>query len=291
LFAGLVAVACAGEYIADFTDRLTGGIEERKKKLAKGSTLLLIAALALELMCLVRTNDLSGRVIGSLAERAEEASSKAGEAISKAIVAGTSAASALSLAEEARREADSFEKDIVSAKTQAAAAESHLAEVQQRTAKATEELKRIKSPRSLTHINEMIAALQGFGDTEYTFSSVFSDEDSIRLLMQIDDTLHRAGWKRVKPPYGFPRISVYGKDVDFEVPASLTTGVRVSVENSDASVVSLSLEKLPPFIRAAISLKLNLSSNLFPQQEDDDKKVNVGSGSSTTVFISVGKKP
>jgi len=43
--AGFVALACAGEYIADFTRWFTGGAKEKKEKLAKGSTLLLIVAL------------------------------------------------------------------------------------------------------------------------------------------------------------------------------------------------------------------------------------------------------
>src|SRR2546428_470328 len=43
---------------ADFTNWFTGGIEERKELLAKGSTLLLVGSLALELICLVRTNQL-----------------------------------------------------------------------------------------------------------------------------------------------------------------------------------------------------------------------------------------
>src|SRR5712691_13438044 len=70
----LVCVACAGEYIASFKDWFTGGVPERKKKLEQRSTWLLVASLSLELVCLVRTNSLSGRIIGSLAERAEEAS-------------------------------------------------------------------------------------------------------------------------------------------------------------------------------------------------------------------------
>ena len=67
-FAGLVTVACLGEYVADFSRLFTGGVPERKERFARGSTLLLIAALALELVCLVRTNQISARVIGSLGE-------------------------------------------------------------------------------------------------------------------------------------------------------------------------------------------------------------------------------
>src|ERR1700688_3375181 len=72
-----VAFACAGEYIADFTDWLTAGIEERKKKLAKFFTLVLISSPALKLVCLVRTNTLSGQLIGSLSEKAGAADAKA----------------------------------------------------------------------------------------------------------------------------------------------------------------------------------------------------------------------
>jgi hypothetical protein len=99
VFAGLVTLACAGEYIANFTDWLTGGIEDKKKRLEKGSTLLLVAALTFELVCLVKTNQISGRVIGSLDEKAKEASTKSEEAINKS-------ASALSKAGQAEQSAD-----------------------------------------------------------------------------------------------------------------------------------------------------------------------------------------
>src|SRR5579863_5708814 len=81
----LVAVACFGEYIADFTkwwkrdgiwSRL-GLIEDRKDNLAKLSTLLLITALVVETVCLFRTNQISGQVLGSLSELSDEAFKKA----------------------------------------------------------------------------------------------------------------------------------------------------------------------------------------------------------------------
>jgi hypothetical protein len=77
----LVAIGCAGEYVADFTDLLTKGVKENKELLARVSTLLLIAALAFELICLVRTNILSGALIGSLDTLAEDAAVKAGKAL------------------------------------------------------------------------------------------------------------------------------------------------------------------------------------------------------------------
>ena len=74
--AGLVTLACLGEFIAEFTGWFTAGVEERKKGLGKASTLLLIAALALELVCLVRTNQLSNTLVGSLSQVAGEAATK-----------------------------------------------------------------------------------------------------------------------------------------------------------------------------------------------------------------------
>jgi hypothetical protein len=71
----LVAIACFGEYIADFTEwwkrnrfwKWFGPIEQRKDGVEKFSTLVLIAALAGELLCVVVTNQLSGKLVGALA--------------------------------------------------------------------------------------------------------------------------------------------------------------------------------------------------------------------------------
>lgn len=107
IFAGLVTVACAGEYVADFKDRFTGGDKAKKERLAKASTLLLIGALALELTCLVKTNSLSGQLIGSLDEKAGEADTKANTALGTSATAltqsGVAKASAEGAAEAAAR--------------------------------------------------------------------------------------------------------------------------------------------------------------------------------------------
>jgi hypothetical protein len=52
----------------------------REKKLAKISTLVLIAGLAVELLSLVKTSQLSGRLIASLEEQAGQANARAEEA-------------------------------------------------------------------------------------------------------------------------------------------------------------------------------------------------------------------
>jgi hypothetical protein len=77
LFAGLVVVGCAGEYIANFKTWFTHGDKGKKERLEKRSTILLTAALALELVCLVQTNSISAQLIGSLADKAGHAESMA----------------------------------------------------------------------------------------------------------------------------------------------------------------------------------------------------------------------
>ena len=91
-----VIIACAGEFVADL-DRpwLT---EERKQHLQRRSTILLVAALFASLMCLIRTNELSGSVIGFLGQRAEEAGAKAREAITDSSTALSQAKDALAKA-------------------------------------------------------------------------------------------------------------------------------------------------------------------------------------------------
>jgi len=88
-FAGLVTLACLGEFVAEFTDWFTKGIEERKKRLGKRSTLVLVGALAFELICLVKTNSLSGKLIVSINEQSQGAvdkSKKANEASTPSVI-------------------------------------------------------------------------------------------------------------------------------------------------------------------------------------------------------------
>jgi hypothetical protein len=122
---------------------------------------------------------------------------------------------------------------------------------------------------------------------------VCADEESIQLLQELDRILQRAGWKRTKPPGGFPAINVFGGAVDVAVPVGPKTGIQISVDSSESLTVlqSLPLEKLPQYVRAGVALNLSLSSNLFPPQENSGKPVNVELGNSTIIRIAVGKKP
>jgi hypothetical protein len=113
---GLVAVACAGEYIADFTNWLTAGDEWRKKRLAKGSTLLLIASLACELFCLVQTNSISGQLIGSLSDKATNADTKAQSALDKSGTAEIKADAAVRKSDDLLAKYTAAEREIIELK-------------------------------------------------------------------------------------------------------------------------------------------------------------------------------
>ena len=233
---------------------------------------------------------------GAAAKAAQEATDAAAHAREESDKASASSSHAMDLAQGARGEADSFERDIVSAKQQAADAESHLADALRQAAQAQEALERIKTPRSLSHTKEMIAALSAFKGTKYVFTSVSQEGDAIDLLKSINDLLQKSGWERDKSIGGFPAINVYGKDdPDFSVPAAISTvGVHISVESEEKLDVlqSRGISNLPQYVRAALDLNLNLPSNIIPKAEDAaEKLVTVEKGTSTTVRIAVGTKP
>jgi hypothetical protein len=135
------------------------------------------------------------------------------------------------------------------------------------------------------------------------FSSVFADEESINLLKQIDGMLQRAEWKICQPgsscqsgrPFP-PALNIFSHGTTLEVSQGLTTGVAISVESTESveSLRALPAEELPPHVRAALALNSNLSSNVWPPQENGVIKaltLNVVSGTDPFVLITVGKKP
>lgn len=159
-FAALVTLACVGEFVAEFTNWFTHGAREKKERLAKFSTLLLIFSLALELVCLVRTNQMSAKVIGSIDELADDASVKArkasensGKAISASTRAVDASSNALGIARGAREEADSFRSEIAKAEQDAHKAVRDLGSILQRARDAEAKilaLQRESAPRRLT---------------------------------------------------------------------------------------------------------------------------------------------
>src|SRR5579863_716828 len=207
----LVAVACAGEYIADFSDRFTGGIEERKRRLAKRSTLLLIAALALELICLVKTTSLSGLLIGSLSDKAEKAEKNAEQAIADSAIAEKQSAQATidagkatdastaavkvsrnakDLAQGARLEADSFENDIRAANAQSAEAKQESTSVSVKLA-----------DRTLTDLQISLIAgrLARYAGQEVEIVAYWENKESVGIADRILTGLIKARWIYIPP--------------------------------------------------------------------------------------------
>jgi hypothetical protein len=148
----LVAIACGGEYIADFTNWFTSGDERRKTRLAKRSTLLLIVSLAVELFCLVQTNSISGRLIGSLSDEATNADSKAQSALEKSTIADTKSVEAIKKANtvddasgKAERNSEEAQQRVTVVAKQAEEIDSDLARTQY-----------LISGRSITDIDSMM---------------------------------------------------------------------------------------------------------------------------------------
>jgi hypothetical protein len=204
---GFVILACAGELIADLGASRLG--EKRQKRLERWSTILLVAALTVSLKCLVRTNELSGMVIGSLGNMAEEAGTKARTAIAdastalslgrdalakagaaqqslskaeeEAAQAQTAASSALTLARGARQEADSFERDIALAKKQAADIAKQLAP-------------RTLNPSDWEAIGKQLKPFAAhFTGRQIALSSYSQDAEGIVFSLEIMECLTRAG--------------------------------------------------------------------------------------------------
>jgi len=158
---------------------------------------------------------------------------------------------------------------------------------------ATEQLTRLKTPRSLDHRSELVEALKPFKGTEYVFVSVFEDEESINLLKAIDNVLHEAGWKRGKSVAGFPSISVYGpQQPDFFVPVGLNTGVQVSTESPKPIDLTRPVNTLPRYLQATGTLEIDLRACISPPHDNNVGAVaQVNNGKSKIVRIAVGKKP
>ncbi len=127
---GLVIIACAGELIADLGEKWLG--ERRKKHVERWSTLLLVLALAASLKCIMRTNELSGTVIGSLGDMAEQADTKAKTAISDSSTALSQAKDALGKAGKAEEKASAADATALSARHKAAKLDEQLSATKQK---------------------------------------------------------------------------------------------------------------------------------------------------------------
>jgi hypothetical protein len=268
-------------------ERLTAQVKQRRDAADSWDTwnirLLFIAGLAASLLVITAIGvSRSNRALNQLSDELDKAKDRKLQGDLKA--KDDDIAKLNSEAAAARLDSDRFKLDIAKANERAADADKSAAE-------AKLELEKLRTPRSLTHIPELVTTLKVFEGTEYTFSGVCADEESFRLLKEIDAVLQQSKWKRVKPPGGFPAINVFGKEVDFPIPVSLRTGVHVLIDSPNPTVLeSLTVSDMQQYARAAIALGLSLPPNISPPQMGGTA-ANMEVGTSTAVRIDVGKKP
>jgi hypothetical protein len=217
----LVALGCTGEYVAEFTDLWTGGLKERKDRLAKRSTLLLISALALELMCLVKTNSISGILIGSLSEKARAADLKAQSAVDKSALAENEAGEALTESKAAKDAAGKAQENVGAVTKRAEEIDAGLAQTQW-----------LMSARSVQDRDELADKLkQKFKGREVTLRSYTGDHEGWGLCMQLWYVaksaemipLNECGWGQLEVPLVSP-LAVSGPDVE----ETMTIGFMIS---------------------------------------------------------------
>lgn len=178
---GLVVLGCLGELVADLGEKWLG--ERRSKRLERWSTIVLILALTVSLTALVRTNELSGFVIGSLGDKAEEADRKAKSAIEDADEAQTLAQQASDTAGSAKTTADAATSRVAMVSTKAAQIDGHLTWVEY-----------ILSARFVQDEDGLRDELKkDFKESHIAFRSYFGDEEAFWLCRQLAQIADKAG--------------------------------------------------------------------------------------------------
>jgi hypothetical protein len=208
---------------------------------------------------------------------------------------------ALTKAQSAQRELAHAEADAAKAQTVASKAlstsdkaESHLADAMRRAKELTDELDRLTTPRHLFHKTKIAAPLKAFRGTEYVFIGTCADKECFDLVLDIDELLELAGWKRIKGPplrIGLTQFRIHG-DKDFAVDESVSTGTGISAETPNGwdSIKAVPENQLAEHIRAALALNQVLALNVSPS-ENTGRLVGIDLGTSTVVRIDVGRKP
>ncbi len=177
--ASVVLLAVMGEFTAEFTNLLKD--ESKRRRLAKASVLVLIAGLAVELVSLVRTSQLSNQIVAQLNQEAAQAKVEAGKAIERAGKADERAS-------ENEREAAQLRKDAARLDT--------LAE-QERLARVKIEGK--LAPRNLSSDQQRRIAdkLRVFAGQKFEiFPHRLEDKEATNFARRLGITLQAAGWKQ-----------------------------------------------------------------------------------------------
>jgi hypothetical protein len=196
-----VILGCVGEFTAEFTDIRT---PEWRHQLSKISLLVLIAALAIELGALVRTNGLSGQEIALLNGVAADARTRAANAEGTAKGFDSKIAEARRGTAEAQRDAEIARKDASKADERAAANEKEAA----RLGKAAEDerLARVKIEEAIAWRRlaperraELAVYLKGFSGQRVWLIYNLNDVEAFGFAMDLATALQLAKWDATEP--------------------------------------------------------------------------------------------
>ena len=241
-FSFVVAAACFGEYVADFKPNWyrTGDVErdeKRKESISKRSTLVLVAALVFELVCVARSNTLAGEVIGSIDNLAKDAAAQAKTAVDNAAEAHRLAQSASDTAGPAKTTADEAKRRADAAKGIAEVATTKAEEVNRELSQAAvvirQHVEDVANPRMVMPITstfhddspraDLFKEVQKFAGTKALIQVVRTDEASAQseanqVGKDIAQLLLNAGWlpefteeglSHIPNPYVQPGVRLY----------------------------------------------------------------------------------
>jgi len=248
----IVVVGALGEFVAEFGYFPRGARnQERRQGLGKLAALFLIVGLAIELVALVRTNQLSSTAIAALNKAASDSNQKAEQAILKGESATATAkgfesqiAAANARAAEAEAQVAVANSESREAVAKVREAQAHIAQAQRAAADARQEaarLNKIAEDERLARvkIEERIAGwrldsegqkrlskkLSAFPATPF---DLFVNPSEASFMETLDGLMVSSGWKR--------RLPIQAKDgqpfailVDDKAAILLVEGITVEV--------------------------------------------------------------
>jgi hypothetical protein len=267
--------------------------EIREKLLERIGLWFFGIAVFMELVAFIygqRNDTLSGAVITSLDAKANDASSKAAKAVGDSGIA-------LGQAKDAETKSSDAITSAGDATILARGARSDVASAQQQEEELRAELERLRTPRSLSDVSQLISALAPYQGTKYLYEAVGTTPEALDLLRAIDSALQQAGWVRDETPFVVIGLHPFADDPKFGVPVSFVTGVHVGItlpNTEDKATLNLLWpSQSPEAIKKASFLLSHLRLHIVPSTAHAfGNEINVSKGPvSNTVRITVGDKP
>jgi|SRR5581483_3529 len=205
------------------------------------------------------------------------------------------------IAKAARSTADDARAGATAAQRQVSSLRAQADSLQRDIDTEKEEIRRIRSPRALTNVPELIEALKAFKDTQYAFVRMAAgDDDAGNLVQQIDAVLQQAKWVRTPAPMdcgdpiGCPTMAPLSDDPKYLIVAMPFWGVMIGYDVPFAVKPGehVPRAKMPRHAQAGAALSWLLSHHLYPPDNKGlGKWEDMRQGNSPVVRIRVGSKP